>query len=109
MKVRRIDTLENKEIEVLDSESAKLEYIYRLRNEYTHGAQIAGHPAGGVIEDWNKPIIINGKEMLGYVTIRSIPKNAERIDICVRNWPNVLVDAVEIALDALSNKGAAIY
>ena len=106
VRVRKIDAVENREIEIIESESVKLRYLYQLRNEYTHGAQIAGNPSGGVFENWNKPIEVDGKMLMGYVSIRSLPSNGERTEISVRNWPDVLVSCVESVLARTSKRDA---
>lgn len=107
VRIRRINTEENREIEILESDDEKIKYLYRLRNDYTHGAQISGSPSEGVFENFGGPILIDGEMKMGYVTIRSIPERNERIDISVRNWPKALERTVEAAIDVMSPGNAA--
>lgn len=82
----------------IEDERKKLDFLFGLRNKFTHGAVIMGSASAGVFSQAYEPIIIDGKSKIGYVEIHREEKNGEWLIYQVRNWPFVLKRLVEAVL-----------
>lgn len=80
------------------NEEKKLDFLFNLRNKFTHSAVIMGSPNAGVSSQAYDAIIINGKPKKGYVEIYRETKNGEWLIYYVRDWPFLLKRLVEAAL-----------
>lgn len=96
IRIRYIDAQQACEREIAEQESVKLEALYRLRNVYTHSLVNIGTASGGLIQNFGKPIIVDGKPMQGYVPIYHYYKSENiRVEYGVRNWPDVLTNILQ--------------
>lgn len=82
----------------ITDEGKKLDFLFSLRNKFTHSAVTMGSPNAGVFQGSYDPIEIDGKLMKGYVEIHRETKNGEWVIYQVRDWPFVLQRLVSIAL-----------
>lgn len=82
----------------IDDEKKKLDFLFNLRNKFTHSAVIMGSPTAGVFHNAYEPIFIDGKPKKGYVEIHREEKNDEWLIYHVRDWPFVLKRLVEAAV-----------
>jgi hypothetical protein len=99
VRIRQIDIAKNIEVAVVESEEPKRKFLYDVRNAFTHRAENAGSPAGGVFPSWNEPVVLDGVPKRGWVPIRWEEKQGFRFEYCVRDWPNVLVRVVQRGLE----------
>ncbi len=98
VRIRRIDSNKNCEIGKVESSDKKIKFLFTIRNSYTHKAKNTGSPAGGVFANWTDPVIIDGVPKRGWEPIHYEHKAGERIEFSVRDWPGVLLQAVEIGI-----------
>jgi hypothetical protein len=99
VRIRNIDVQKNIEIDTIEDEMTKLKFLFGTRNSYTHKAVNTGSETGGIyaaVYDW---IIDEGAPKKGYQTAHRETKSWGRIDYSVRNWPFVLIDCIEGALN----------
>lgn len=101
--IRKIDTERNKEIEKVESEDKKLAFLYDVRNSFTHKAINTGSPGGGVFPNWGKPVLIDGVPMQGWEPVRRDMRNGHHFEFSVRDWPSVLIQAVEIGVTGVTD------
>ncbi|WP_311223263.1 MULTISPECIES: hypothetical protein [unclassified Acidovorax] len=83
---------------LIDNDNKKLEFLFSLRNKFTHTATVMGSPAAGVfphIYDW---FVIDGVAMKGYSEIYREEKNGEWLIYQVRDWPFSLIRLIKTAL-----------
>ena len=99
--IRQIDPAKNLEIAKVESSDEKIKFLFGIRNIYTHQAKNTGSPSAGVFPNWNEWRVINGVPMKGYEPIKFVKRSAERIDYCVRDWPDVLVRTVNTGIDVV--------
>lgn len=89
--------------ETVDAPQEKVKFLFYIRNSYTHHAMDTGFGAGAVFPElYGKPIMIHGKLQLGYCPILREQKGDHRITYLVRDWPNVLKEAVTVGLNLLT-------
>ncbi|QEU01939.1 hypothetical protein [Pseudomonas oryzihabitans] len=74
----------------ITDERKKLDFLFSLRNKFTHSAVTMGSPTAGVFSGAYEPIVIEGKAYKGYVDIHREVKNGERIIYSVQDWPYCL-------------------
>jgi len=79
-------------------EKSKREFLFNLRNKFTHNAVIMGSSAGGISPVVYEGIAIDGKLENVYTEIHRESKNGEWLIYTVRDWPFVLKSLVESAL-----------
>ena len=101
VRIRRIDSNKNREIENVELTDEKIKFLFTIRNYYTHKAKNTGSPAGGVFANWTDPVIIDGVPKKGWETIHYKYKAGERIEFSVRDWPDVLFRAVNIGIQVI--------
>ncbi|MEO4014117.1 hypothetical protein [Pseudomonas rossensis] len=76
----------------------KLDFLFGLRNKFTHGAVTMGSPNAGVFQGSYDPFVIDGKIIKGYVEIHREPKSGEWIIYQVRDWPFTLQRLISAVL-----------
>lgn len=102
--IRKIDSERNIEVEVVEAETDKLAFLYRIRNSFTHAGVSTGSPAGGVFEEHlMKPSAIDGIPMKWMEPIHWEDKGKLRMEYSVCDWPNVLIQAVQEGLSRVPN------
>jgi hypothetical protein len=106
IRIRRIDPKLNKEIEVVESDSAKKKFLFTVRNMYTHKAVNTGSAGGGVWPGFGGPIVIDGVARQGWIPIHWEHKANLRIEYSVRDWPNVLRETIIAGLRAMGETPA---
>lgn len=74
----------------IENEKKKLDFLYDLRNKFTHSAVIMGSANAGVFREAYEPLTIDGVPKKGYVEIHREAKNGEWLIYQVRDWPFVL-------------------
>ena len=79
-------------------EKSKLEFLFNLRNKFTHNAVIMGSPAAGISPVVYEGFAIDGKLEKVYSEIHREAKNGEWLSYTVRDWAFVLKSLVESAL-----------
>ncbi|WP_208281750.1 hypothetical protein [Massilia oculi] len=82
----------------VESEKAKLDWLFSLRNKFTHNAVTMGNPGAGIFPQAYDAITIDGKPRKGYLEIYRESKNDEWIIYQVRDWPFVLQRLIQSAL-----------
>ena len=96
--IRKIDTIKNCEIGGIDEESKKIDFLYAMRNAFTHEGVNIGSPAGGVFPNHGAWINMDGVLKKGYEPIYWTQKSHIRIEHMVRDWPDVLIRTVNAGL-----------
>ena len=86
----------------------KLDFLFSLRNKFTHGAVIMGSPNAGIFRHSYDAIEIDGKLIKGYIEIHRETKNDELLVYQVRDWPFVLQRLILAAL-ARQESGASAF
>lgn len=76
----------------------KAEFLFSLRNKFTHSAITMGSPIAGIFHQAYDGIEIDGKTMKGYIEIYRETKNGEWMIYQVRDWPFVLQRLISAAL-----------
>lgn len=104
IRICRIDSSENREIRIVDSSDKKIRFLFAIRNLYTHKLKNTGSPAGGVFENWTDPIIIDGVPKKGWEPIYYEHKAIERVEFGVRDWPDVLLRAVNTGIQIIEGR-----
>lgn len=95
IKVRKIGKNPNKELKYkASSEDKKINFLFKIRNMFTHTGASYASPGGGIFEDDGKSMIIDGKEMWGYQPIYYIHKSDFYYEYSVRRWPQLLIEIV---------------
>ncbi len=84
IKIRRIDSEKNIELEVIDSREQKMKFLFETRNRYTHKAIESGNAAAGAFPNSGKSIFHDGVEMWGYHPIYWVHQKNQRIEYSVR-------------------------
>lgn len=82
----------------INDEKKKLDFLFSLRNKFTHSAVIMGSANAGVFSQAYDAIIVDGKPRKGYVEIHREAKSGEWLIYEVRDWPFMLKRLVETAL-----------
>lgn len=101
VRIRKIDSKQNLEIEQVESEEDKAKFLFAVRNLFTHRAINVGSPAGGVFVNFGDPILIDGKLKQGWHPIYWEEKPGLRIEYSVRDWPTVLKKTVSEGLNVI--------
>lgn len=83
----------------IDNEKKKLDFLFGLRNKFTHSAITMGSSAAGLFPQTYDAIEIDGKMKKGYIEIHREAKNDEWLAYSVRDWPFVLQRLIESALE----------
>lgn len=83
----------------VEDESKKVDFLFRLRNKFTHSAVIMGSPAAGVFPDFYEPLVFDGKPMKRYSEIYREEKGGEWLIYQVCDWPFLLVRLITAVLD----------
>ena len=103
--IRKIDPVTNTVVAETTtfSDDKKLDFLYTIRNAFTHTAVNAGSPAGGVWAEWDEWRDIDGSGVLkkGYVEIYRVERDGFHFEYSVRDWPDVLSRAVESGLSLM--------
>lgn len=105
--IRHIDPEKNIEIRKDESPESKIKFLFWIRNSYTHQASNTGSPSAGVFPNWNNWLVIDGVPKKGYEPIKFEKRIDDRIDYCVRDWPDVLIRTVNAGVDALEQSRAS--
>lgn len=88
IKVRKIGSNPKKELKYEASEdedkNKKINFLYEIRNMFTHTGESYASSGGGIFEDDGKSMIIDGKEMWGYQPIHYIHKSDFYYEYSVR-------------------------
>jgi hypothetical protein len=100
IKVRKIGYNPRKEIKYEPTENKKINFLYEIRNSFTHMGNSYASPAGGIFEDDGAPVVIDGKEKWGYQRIHIDERMEFYYEFSVRKWPHLLVDIVN---DTIAN------
>jgi hypothetical protein len=98
VRIRRIDRERKVELAVIDTEKDKIEWMYSVRNSYTHRARNTGSPAAGIFRNWGKPVIIDGEPKMGWEAIDWLFQEKSYVEYSVRDWPRALQIAVKTGL-----------
>ena len=99
VKIRKIDPQKNLALEEVESRGKKLKFLFQVRNNYTHSGVNTGSPGGGVFPDHGKAMVIDGEPKMGWEPIHYDERGGFRYEYSVRNWPNVLIDAVQSGVE----------
>jgi len=94
VRIRRVDPVKHMEIEVIESDERKINWLYAVRNAYTHRAENTGSPAGGVFGTVGRELVVEGKVLKGWEPIAWEPDGKLQIEYSVRDWPQALTNAV---------------
>ena len=100
IKITEIDIAKNVGVREIQTPKTKEDFLFDVRNKFTHEARDTGSPAAGLFPDWGKPIIIDGAPLMGWEPIHHVDRASTRTEYAVRNWPNALVMAVEAGTNA---------
>lgn len=106
IKIEQTDPQNHQVLETINDEQRKAEFLYWIRNAYTHSAINTGTPAGGVFEGFDQPVMIDGKPMKGYVSINHRIIGNRHYEISARDWPFALQRAVEAGLASFDQSPA---
>jgi hypothetical protein len=79
-------------------EGEKLEFLFNLRNRFTHAAVTMGSPVAGVYREAYDPFEIGGTLLKGHVEIHREERKGEWVIYQVRDWPYLLQRLVTSAL-----------
>lgn len=101
VRIREIDIAKNTELRTLDDPRLKEDFLFEVRNKFTHEARDTGSPGGGVFPGWGKPILIDGEPRMGWEPIHHVDKGNTRTEYGVRDWPNALIKAVRSGISTL--------
>jgi hypothetical protein len=99
VRIRRIDPIRNKELEVVENDDAKKKWLYEIRNSYTHRAVNTGSPGGRVFKGPVPLLDKEGNALYGWMPIQWQDQANVRIEYGVRCWPAVLKDTVAAGLE----------
>ena len=105
IKIRKIQNNPQKVIEYEPNETKKINFLYEVRNSFTHTGQPYASPGGGIFIDDGKAVIIDGKKMWGYQIIHREKKQDFFYEYSVRKWPKLLVEILNNTLNTISNNG----
>jgi len=101
--IRKIDPVKNIEVEVINSDERKINWLYSVRNSYTHRAENTGSPAGGLFDSIGRELVVDGKVLIGYEPNAWESQGKYRIEYGVRDWPRALKNAVRNGLAHRAN------
>lgn len=82
----------------IEGEKEKLDWLFSLRNKFTHSAVTMGNPGAGIFPQSYDATIIDGKPMKGYLEIHRESKSGEWVIYQVRDWPFVLQRLIRAVL-----------
>jgi hypothetical protein len=82
----------------ISDEKKKLDFLFSLRNKFTHSAITMGSPAAGLFRDIYEAHMIDGVPKKGYIEIHRESKNGEWLIYQVRDWPFVLQRSIAAVL-----------
>ena len=80
-------------------DTARDEFLFRIRNRYTHQAQSFGNSAGGVFDPSEKHYDSGGREVEVWELVESDFSEENQTNSFVRDWPNVLISVVRTGLE----------
>lgn len=100
-KLKKVDDpgMPHTALDDINDEKKKRDFLYSIRNKFTHSAVTMGSPAAGIFPKMYDPVEIDGKMMKGYIGIYHEDKNDESLSYSVRDWPFVLKRLIESALE----------
>ena len=101
VRVREIDIEKNLEVRAIDDSNVKEDFLFEVRNKFTHEARDVGSPAGGVFTDWGKAVLIEGVPQMGWEPIHHAYSGNTRVEHAVRDWPTALINAVRAGIATL--------
>ena len=98
--IKRRSVSDSKPIEINVSEKMKSDFLFLIRNSFTHKGKALASPTGGVYYPFDgeeKPFFdpVLKKEMWGYFWNYSEVKEKYRTDYFARKWPSLLVEIIE--------------
>lgn len=82
----------------IEDDKAKLDWLFTLRNKFTHSAITMGNPGAGIFPQLYDALIVNGKPGKGYLEIHRESMNNEWVIYQVRDWPFALQRLIQAAL-----------
>ena len=97
--IKKRSVSEGKPIGINVTEKMKSDFLFLIRNSFTHNGEALASTSGGVYYpfDVEKPLFhpVLKKELWGYYWFYSEVKEKVRKDYLVRKWPNLLVEIIE--------------
>ena len=98
IRIMKIDTIQKCEVGEISEESRKIDFLYAMRNAFTHSGVNIGSPAGGLVPNHGAWIIMEGVPKKGYEPIYWTQKANIRTEHMVRDWPDVLIRTINAGL-----------
>lgn len=85
------------------SDNKKINFLFEIRNSFTHTGKPYASPAGGVFEDDGAGTEIDGVIKYGYRSIHCKEKGDIKYEYTVRKWPQLLIEIVENYISSLTS------
>lgn len=99
--IRKYNKLTNNRIGSIEGNENKFKGLYNIRNSFTHSGINTGSIGAGVFPNFAGEQIIDGIPKKGYAPVSYIFKNDTYMVTYVRDWPDVLIRAVEYGVKQL--------
>lgn len=100
LRVRKISKPANVVLDYTASETQKIDFLFEIRNSFTHAGQSYASSSGGLFKDADEGHIIDGKIMWGYEAIYWVYKETHYYEYSVRKWPSTLIEIIEDTIKA---------
>jgi hypothetical protein len=98
--VRKIVKTPIKVLEYTATESQKIDFLFNIRNSFTHAGESYAGPGGGLFKDPDEGEIIEGKRMWGHDIIYYDHRDEHYYEYSVRKWPSTLIEIIEDTITA---------
>ncbi len=95
VQVRKIARSPRKVLDYAATESQKIDFLFNIRNSFTHAGESYAGPGGGLFKDPDEGEIIDGKRMWGHEAIYFEHKEEHFYEYSVRKWPSTLIEILE--------------
>ncbi|MDQ2179104.1 hypothetical protein [Marinifilum sp. D714] len=99
--IRKFDSVSKIQLEYAPSDSKKINFLYQIRNSFTHTGEPYATPASGIFDIIEDGIIMDGVRKWGYYCIHIEKNNKFYYEYYVRKWPLVLIEILNNTIETI--------
>ncbi len=103
--IRKIQREPQKVLPYEPTENKKINFLFEVRNSFTHTGNPYASPGGGIFDDDGTGVEMDGVMKYGYSTIHIENKKDFYYEYSVRKWPNLLIEILNNTIKTISNNG----
>ncbi|MDQ1770474.1 hypothetical protein GQR60_03040 [Labilibaculum sp. A4] len=99
--IRKFDNVSGIQLKYTPPDSKKIDFLYQVRNSFTHTGEPYATPAGGIFDIIEDGRIIDGGRKWGYYCIHIEKNNKFYYEYYVRKWPKILIEILNNTIETL--------